>query len=49
MFNYAVYGKTSINTISRNDVSYVDKDDLKIVRKLVRQLYKVQTIEEKEI
>jgi len=42
MFNYALYGKTSINPIVRNEVSFVRKENYKAVDKLVEKLYKTK-------
>ena len=46
LFNYALYGKTSINPITRNEVSYVDKADRVTVNTLVNKLYKTNSTEE---
>jgi hypothetical protein len=46
LFNYALYGKTSINPVTRNEVSYVDKADKAKVNTLVNKLYKTTTTEE---
>jgi hypothetical protein len=46
MFNYAVYGKTSINPIVRNEVSYVKPENYKAVNSLVDRLYAAETNEE---
>jgi hypothetical protein len=46
MFNYAVYGKTSINPIVRNEVSFVKPENYKEVNELVERLYKTDDIVE---
>lgn len=46
LFNYALYGKTSINPITRNEVSYVAEENKKIVSTLVKKLYKTNSSEE---
>lgn len=46
LFNYALYGKTSINPITRNEVSYVAKENQKTVNTLVSKLYKTNSTEE---
>jgi hypothetical protein len=40
LFNYALYGKTSVNPIIRNEVSFVRKENYKKVNDLVEKLYK---------
>ena len=39
IFGYSLYGKTSINTIGRNEVSFVEKKNYKVVNELVDKLY----------
>ena len=46
LFNYALYGKTSINPIVRNEVSFVKKENIKAVNELVERLYKTDDIAE---
>jgi hypothetical protein len=46
MFNYAVYGKTSINPIVRNEVSFVKKENIKAVNELVERLYQTDDLVE---
>ena len=46
MFNYAVYGKTSINPIVRNEVSFVKKENIKAVNDLIERLYKTDDLVE---
>ena len=46
LFNYALYGKTSINPIVRNEVSFVKPENRKAVNELVERLYKTDDIAE---
>jgi hypothetical protein len=40
LFNYALYGKTSVNPVIRNEVSFVKKKNFKKVNDLVEKLYR---------
>lgn len=46
IFGYSLYGKTSVNPISRNEVSFVEKKNQKVVNELVDKLY--ETVNPKE-
>lgn len=39
LFNYSIYGKTSVNPLTRNEVSYVKEKDKQAVSNLVDRLY----------
>ena len=46
LFNYALYGKTSVNPIIRNEVSFVKRENFKKVNELVELLYKTKNSEQ---